>query len=76
MIAKLNFEIPDPESSVPTIYFSNGESFIRQNVSKSPVVINKTLVPTAVTNVRTLNERRYPQRVKRPLQRLDLKIVH
>ena len=60
---EINFEIPDPESSVPTIYFSNGESFIRQNVSNSPVVTNKTLVPTAVTNMPTLNERRYPQKL-------------
>lgn len=59
---EIYFEIPDSGSRVSTIYVSNCKLSIRQYVLKSPVVSNKTLVPTAVTKMPTLNERRYPQR--------------
>ena len=44
---------------------SNGKSSIHQNVSKFPVVSNKTPVPNAVTKVPTSIELRYPQREKK-----------
>ena len=69
---EINLDIPDPELSVPTIHVSNGKSSNHQNVSKSPVVSNRTPVPTVVTKVPTSNERRYPQREGRLTQKLEL----
>ena len=50
---------------------SNGKSSIHQNVSRFPVVSNKTPVPTAVIKVPTSIEWQYPQREK-TLSKLDL----
>ena len=71
-VPEINLDIPDPELCVPTIHVSNGKSFNHQNVSKSSVVSNRTPVTTVVTKVPTSNERRYPQRQRKPPQKLDL----